>query len=158
MKNQLSIRLNAETGNKVTPFKRNPEKGYIILEERTEDYSMGWFNEEVRSCVVKGNLTLLDKIVSKPLYGRIVIREYLESEILDSDSENSIIPSEIKRYLENDKNYQSSIKRTAKDGIELTLNGDLIFRFSTYDPTGLVEDRFIDHDNDDEVAAWRSNK
>ena len=116
MKNQLSIRLNAETGNKVTPFKRNPEKGYIILEERTEDYSMAWFNEEVRSCVVKGNLTLLDKIVSKPLYGRIVIREYLESEILDSDSEDSIIPSEIKRYLENDKNYQSSIKRTARMG------------------------------------------
>jgi hypothetical protein len=115
---------------------------------------MGWANAEIRTCTLKANIELLEQIINTPLRGRIVVREYLESEIEDGD----IIPLEIQKYLENEKNYESSIKKTAKDGIELTRDGELIFRFSTYDPTGLVEDRFIDHDNNDEVKEWRSNK
>ena len=154
MKNQITIRvINAETKEKINPFKNNPKKGYIILEQSQIDYSMGWANAEIRTCTLKANIDLLEQIINTPLKGRIVIREYLESEIEDGD----IIPLEIQKYLENEKNYESSIKKTAKDGIELTRDGELIFRFSTYDPTGLVEDRFIDHDNNDEVREWRSN-
>lgn len=153
MKNQITIRVNAETKEKINPFKNNPEKGYIILEQSQIDYSMGWANAEIRTCTLKANIDLLEQIINTPLKGRIVVREYLESEIEEGD-----IPLEIQKYLENEKNYESSIKRTAKNGIELTRDGELIFRFSTYDPTGLVEDRFINHDNDDEVKEWRSNK
>ena len=153
MKNQITIRVNAETKEKINPFKDKPGKGYIILEQSEIDYSMGWANAKIRTCTLKGNIEVLEQIVNTPLRGKIVIREYLESEIEDGN-----IPLEIQKYLENEKNYESSIKRTAKDGIELTRDGELIFKFSTYDPTGLVEDRFIDHDNNDEVKEWRSNK
>jgi hypothetical protein len=154
MKNQITIRVNAETKEKINPFKNKPGKGYIILEQSQIDYSMGWANAQIRTCTLKGTIELLEQIINTPLKGKIVIREYLESEIEEGD----IIPLEIQKYLENEKNYESSVKKTAKDGIELTRDGELIFKFSTYDPTGLVEDRFIDHDNNDEVKEWRSNK
>ena len=154
MKNQITIRVNAETQEKINPFKDKPGKGYIILEQSQVDYYMGWANVEIRTCTLKGNIEVLEQIINTPLRGKIVVREYLESEI----EEGNIIPLEIQKYLENERNYESSIKKTAKDGIELTRDGELIFRFSTYDPTGLVEDRFIDHDNNDEIREWRANK
>lgn len=154
MKNQITIRVNAETQEKINPFKDKPGKGYIILEQSQVDYYMGWANVEIRTCTLKGNIEVLEQIINTPLRGKIVVREYLESEIEEGD----IIPLEIKKYLENEKNYESSIKKTAKDGIELTRDGELIFRFSTYDPTGLIGDRFIDHNNNDEIREWRSNK
>ena len=132
----------------VTAFKKNPEVGYVILEQSATDYSLGWLNEITKTHIMKGKVKLLQKLVENPLPGNLIICEYLESE----DK-----PQRIQDYLDNEKNYEAAIKRLCKDGPEFTFQGELILRITDYDPTGLLSDKTVKHDNQDEIDEWKRN-
>lgn len=146
--NPIQVRTKKDQSSPVTAFKDNKELGYIILEQSTTDYSLGWANEIVRTHIMRGKITLLEKIVKQPLVGNLIVCEYLESE----DK-----PIRIQNYLENEKNFESSIKRICQDGPELTYQGELILRVTDYDPTGLLIDKKVSHDNQDEIDEWKKN-
>ena len=66
MKSQITIRVNAETQEKINPFKDKPGKGYIILEQSQVDYYMGWANVEIRACTLKETLRCLNRLSTHP--------------------------------------------------------------------------------------------
>lgn len=153
----VQIVPNKDTSALVTPYAGNPQYGYIQLTQNFMDISGGWLRTKTKSCLVRGEVKSLSEWVrslggKNVVTGSIVTREYLESEV----------PEDVmKRYIDDSKTYEEAIasyvKRSGKDGIELTLGGERILRFSEFDGTGESSDVVVAHDNITDVAAHRES-
>jgi hypothetical protein len=158
--NNVFITVNRQSGLLVTPYKKvgvdGVLKGYVVLTEESDEISGQWLNGELKSCLMKGSMDKLQKLVNKfgktGLPGRLTVREYVKSEV----------PVELFRnYMGDDylvdfhKKAETSglMKRAGNKGVWLTLHGEPIFRFTEYDPTGLSQDVRVAHDNGAAVKA-----
>lgn len=142
----VRIVANAKSNNLVTGYKNNPEYGYIQLEQTAMSIaSNGWIREQKRVCILRAKVELLKSYVnankSLQLPGKIVIKEYLESDVPDAILET------LNQNVDYETRIATFIKRAGVDGDELTLGGERILRFSNYDSDGNDQDVLIQHDN-----------
>jgi hypothetical protein len=142
----VRIVANAKTSNLITGYKNNAEYGYIQLEQTAMSIaSNGWIRESKRVCILRAKTEQLKTFVNANktliLPGKIVIKEYLESELPDTVAES------LNKNVDYETRIATYIKRAGVDGDELTLGGERILRFSNYDPTGNEADVLIQHDN-----------
>jgi len=143
---QVRIVANAKSNNLITGYKKNPEYGYIQLEQTAMSIaSNGWIRESKRVCILRAKTEQLKAFVnankSLLLPGKIVIKEYLESDLPENVAET------LNKNVDYETRIASFIKRAGVDGDELTLGGERILRFSNYDQTGNEADTLIQHDN-----------
>ena len=143
---QVRIVANAKSGNLITGYKNNPEYAYIQLEQTAMSIaSNGWIREQKRVCILRATTEQckayinMNKTLLVP--GKIVIKEYLESELPESIAET------LNKNVDYETRIASYIKRAGVDGDELTLGGERILRFASYDPSGNDADILIQHDN-----------
>ena len=143
---QVQIVPNSKTGSVITAYQNNAEYGYIQLQQTAITVDGGWVRESKRSTLLRAKMDLLTKFVSAhkslQLPGAIVIKEYLESEV----------PQDvIAKFLNKELAYEDAIapyvKRAGSDGIELTVGGERILRFTSYDSSGSDTDVKVSHDN-----------
>lgn len=144
--NQVTIVPNSKTGSVITAYKNNPEYGYVQLQQTAITVDGGWVRESKRSTLLRAKMDLLTKFVSATkslqLPGAIVVKEFLESEV----------PQEMKdKFFNKELSYEDQIapyvKRAGQDGVELTLGGERILRFTEYDAAGSQSDIKVAHDN-----------
>lgn len=138
-----------ETGAFISNYKNNPAYGYVQLasEELKADGEV--LANSFRSCLLRAEIKLLEKFCAvysnQDLPGRIVVKEFLESEL----------PEQYKARLNKNLEYKDAIapyvKRAGKDGIELTLGGERILRFTDYDASGKDLDVFVKSDNYEKI-------
>ena len=142
----------SKDGQLITVYKNNSAYGYITLSSTEMSLaSNGWIRESKRSTLMRAETELLQKFIamnkSLALAGKIYVEEFLESQL----------PASYAERLNKNVDYETSIapyiKRAGKDGVELMLGGERILRFTSYDPTGTIEDMKIAHDNTDAVKA-----
>jgi hypothetical protein len=144
----------SKDGQLITVYKNNSAYGYITLS--SVEMSIGgdgWIRESKRSTLMRAEVKLLQRFIaankSLALAGKIYVEEFLESQL----------PASYVERLNKNVNYETSIapyiKRAGKDGIELTLGGERILRFTSYDPSGTIEDSKVAHDNTDAVKAFK---
>jgi hypothetical protein len=99
---------------------------------------------------------LLEKFVqvygkSGAIPGRIVVKEFVESEVPEN------FASRFNKNLAYEDAIAPYVKRAGKDGIELTLGGERILRFTDYDGSGNDQDIRVAHDNVGAVVEARAN-
>lgn len=144
----------SKDGQLITVYKNNSAYGYITLSSTEMSLaSNGWIRESKRSTLMRAETELLQKFIamnkSLALAGKIYVEEFLESQL----------PASYAERLNKNVDYETSIapyiKRAGKDGVELMLGGERILRFTSYDPTGTIEDMKIAHDN---TAAVKASK
>lgn len=143
---QVQIVPNSKTGSVITAYQNNAEYGYVQLQQTAITVDGGWIRESKRSTLLRAKMDLLTKFVSAhkslQLPGAIVVKEYLESEV----------PEDIAaKFFNKELAYEDAIapyvKRAGADGIELTLGGERILRFTSYDASGTDSDIKVAHDN-----------
>ena len=142
----------SKEGQLITVYKNNSAYGYITLTstELSTD-SRGWIRESKRSTLMRAEVDLLQKYIamnkSLALAGKIYVEEFLESQLPDSFVER------LNKNVDYETRIKPYVKRAGKDGVELTLGGERILRFTSYDASGTIEDSKIAHDNTDAVKA-----
>lgn len=145
----------SKEGQLITVYKNNPNYGYITMSstELSTD-ARGWIRESKRSTLMRATVDLLQKYIAENkslvVPGKIYVQEFLESEVPDSFKER------FNKNVDYETQIRPYIKRAGKDGVELTLGGERILRFTSYDPTGTIEDSKIAHDNTDAVKASKA--
>lgn len=145
----------SKEGQLITVYKNNSDYGYITLTstELSTD-SRGWIRESKRSTLMRATVDLLQKYVamnkSLTVPGKIYVEEFLESEVPDSFKER------FNKNVDYETQIRPYVKRAGKDGVELTLGGERILRFTSYDPSGTIEDSKVAHDNTDAVKASKA--
>jgi len=151
--NAVTIKA-SKTGAIVNVYKSNPSFGYIQLVSSERTIENGWVRTKSRSTLLRAEVETLNLFVAESknltLPGRIVVQEFLESELPAS------YKSRLSKTLPYEDAISSFVKRTGLDGIELTVGGERILRFTDYDATGRMQDISIMHDNVEAVAAFRS--
>jgi hypothetical protein len=157
MSNTVKIKM-SNSGSLVTPYTNSPDYGYLTLESIAIAFEGGWMREKKRSCLMRGTIETLNNFVkyvavNNVATGRIHLAEFLESEI----------PAEYEKYINKnaisrDAALDQFLKRAGNDGPCLTLGGERIVRFSTYDPTSALVDITVAHDNVDAVAEYRASQ
>jgi hypothetical protein len=143
---QVQIVPNSKTGTVITAYKNNAEYGYVQLQQTAITVDGGWVRESKRSTLLRAKMDLLTKFIgaykSLQLPGAIVVKEYLESEVPQAISE---------KFFNKELAYEDAIapyvKRAGADGIELTVGGERILRFTSYDANGSDTDVKVAHDN-----------
>jgi hypothetical protein len=145
----------SKEGQLITVYKNNSDYGYITLTstELSTD-SRGWIRESKRSTLMRATVDLLQKYIamnkSLTVAGKIYVEEFLESEVPDSFKER------FNKNVDYETQIRPYVKRAGKDGVELTLGGERILRFTSYDPSGTIEDSKVAHDNTDAVKASKA--
>lgn len=142
----VQIVVNPKSGSIITAYKSNPEFGYVQLQQSAITIaSDGWIREQKRTCLLRAEVAVLKSYVnsSKQLQvpGKIVVREYVESELPES------MRSLLNKNVPYEEAIASFVKRAGADGNELTLGGERILRFASYDPTDTQADITVQHDN-----------
>lgn len=145
----------SKDGQLITVYKNNSKYGYITLTstELSTD-SKGWIRESKRSTLMRAEVELLQKYIaankSLALAGKIYVEEFLESDLPDSYAER------LNQNVDYETRIKPFVKRAGKDGVELTLGGERILRFTAYDSSGTIEDSKIAHDNTDAVRSSKA--
>ena len=144
----------SETGALVNAYQSNPEYGYITVKSEELQLVSGSVRRRSRSALIRGevkDLTAFVKTFAKAgmLDGKIVVREFLESELPAS------YKARISTKMEWEDAIASYVKRAGQDGIECTVGGERILRFADYDPTGQEQDMFVQHDNQEAIQLTR---
>jgi hypothetical protein len=145
----------SKEGQLITVYKNNSDYGYITLTstELSTD-SRGWIRESKRSTLMRATVDLLQKYIAMnktlTVAGKIYVEEFLESEVPDSFVER------FNKNVDYETQIRPYVKRAGKDGVELTLGGERILRFTSYDPSGTIEDSKVAHDNTDAVKASKA--
>lgn len=152
--NKVTIKP-SETGSLISAYKNNPEYGYITLSSEEITTDNGWVRNKMRSALLRAQVTLLEKFVQAfgkggTIPGRIVVKEYVESEVPENYT------SRLNKNLSYEDSIASYVKRAGKDGIELTLGGERILRFTDYDGSGTQVDVVVAHDNTGAVVEARA--
>lgn len=153
--NQVSIKPSKD-GQLIQAYKNNPAYGFITLTSSQTTVGLdGWLREQTRTTLMRAETDVLDRFVKASrnlqLPGQIVVNEFVESELPDN------FRSRLNAKVPYEQSIESFIKRAGKDGVELTLGGERILRFTTYDPSGNMVDSVVAHDNGSAVAASKAS-
>jgi len=143
---QVQIIPNSKTGSVITAYQNNAEYGYVQLQQTAITVDGGWIRESKRSTLLRAKMDLLTKFISAQkslqLPGAIVVKEYVESEV-----PQDIALKFFNKELDYEDAIASYVKRAGADGIELTVGGERILRFTSYDAGGTDTDVKVSHDN-----------
>jgi hypothetical protein len=159
----------------VTPSKTQRDaskpRGYIRIEETSKSITPnGLLVKNTKSMLISGVIADLEETLAERNYkfaGCLHIEEISEDNLdnrpelknrLNIRKELKAIP--ISDYTaEEVAEYETAIakfiKRTGVDGVELRNNGNVILRFTSYDPTGTKQDSLLQYTNVEEVNAFR---
>lgn len=145
----------SENGAIINTYKSNPEYGYIQLQSEEMSVENGWVRNKVRSALLRAQTSMLEKFVqvygkNGTIPGRIVVREFVESQLPEN------FHSRLNKNLDWEEAIEPFIKRAGKDGVELTLGGERILRFTDYDASGKEQDIRVQHDNVSAVMESRT--
>jgi hypothetical protein len=131
---KVTVTANDE-GQVIVPSK-NPEFGYIRVEQKSSRMVNGWVRPENKSALIKGaveDLKALGYHQGQTLEGKIVIVESLEPVNADDPKQG--------------------IKMSGDNGIACTFEGQPIYREAYYTEDMEATDTLIAHDNVEEVRA-----
>lgn len=156
----VKVVMNKDTGLAITAYEKNPEFGFLQVEEaQVQMRSMSWVGKTRRTALIKGDVESLkvwfnENVKAGKLPGQIVVKEFQEDAVPEDIYREFIGDTEVRDYEEAVKPF---VKRAGKevDGIEavpLTIGGSRILRFSFYDESGEMEDEKVQHDNGQDVA------
>ncbi len=156
--NTVKIVPTKKSGKLVTPYESNGDYGYVQLQESSSIIDSGWLRTVNTSALLRGKIEDLENLVNsvKPHYtlsGKLVVSEFVESK-----TPENVLTRNINKDLTREDAIQNFIKKTSEDGIELTVGGERILRFTEYDPTGAGVSTRVEHDNQKEVAEWTKMK
>lgn len=131
-----------ESGALISTYKNSTTQGYVTLHSEEINAYGNVIPNSLRSVLLRAEVTLLEKFLDRfgkedQLPGRIVVKEFLESQIPDN------YMSRLNKNLDYEDSIAPFVKRNGKDRVELTLGGERILRFTEYDATGNVKDEFI---------------
>lgn len=154
MNNSVFIKPSAD-GTIINVYKSNPKFGYIQLQSEELTTENGWVRNKSRNCLLRADVSILEKFIQSfgrggSIPGRIVVREFLESELPEN------FQSRLNKSLPYEESVEPFVKRAGKDGVELTVGGERILRFTDYDASGKEMDVRIAHDNVSAVAESRA--
>jgi hypothetical protein len=135
-----------ENGAVIAAYKSNPTFGYIKVQSSELQMDGGWLRTKKRSCLIKAELEVLKGFVSmygtnKPIGGRIVVQECLESQI------PSHLESKISKKMDRETALADFIKINPTTQDVLCSQGVRILRFVDWDQTGKLTDTFVQHDS-----------
>jgi hypothetical protein len=152
--NKVKIMPN-KNGQLVTMSVKNPEWGTVRIGsiEETIDDVTGFTQEKKKSFLMKlKGQEAIDAFLEKHkdgLPGQLIIVEAVESEL----------PAEFEKLvnekIDREEAIKPYLKKSGKDGVQLTLKGERIFRYTKYDRTGKLFDTLVMHDNREEVKQAR---
>jgi hypothetical protein len=147
-----------ETGALITTFMDNTTYGYVTLNSEELNANGEVIHHSLRTALLGAKVQLLKYLVDyfskeDQLPGRIVVKEFLESQVPEKymsrlnknlSYEDSIVPF-LKGTGKSNADYPITPyeKRVGKDGVELTLGGECILRFSDFVVSGNVKDELI---------------
>jgi hypothetical protein len=153
----VKIKL-SDSGTAVHSYPNTTDFGYLKLEEIAFAFEGGWLRPRTRTALLRGIPADLDAMVrgiavTNALPGKIVVNEFLESEI-PATFENYLNKSLPTREAQLDSFY----KRAGSGGPVLCLGGERIVRFSNYDHSGALVDTTVAHDNTEAIAEFRATQ
>jgi hypothetical protein len=141
-----------KAGQMITVSKTNPEYGVVRIasSESAIDGATGFIRTVNKSFLIKDkvvNLTaFLDAYPNGTMPGKLINNEFIESNA----------PAEFSKLLNKKLSYEDAIapyvKKAGSDGPELTVQGERILRYTSYDVSGKQFDTVVSHDNVEEVA------
>ena len=120
---------------------RNPEYGYVVVQqEKVVMSTTGWVNRKIATALVKGKLEDLLIMFKnlETLPGQIVTIEQLEPL--------------------NPENLEQGMKIAGDTGVVCCVDGQPIYRTSLYTTDLTMQDKFIAHDNSDEIKSANNSK
>jgi len=130
MNNLVTVRKN-EDGTFISKTK-NPEIGFVIYEQKAVELRNGWYADKSLSALVLGPLALLESMDhSKPLAGKIIVREQLEP------------------FNEKDLTYK--LKYAGDSGIVCMQGDSAIYRTTEYTADINAQSTYIQHTNSAEI-------
>jgi hypothetical protein len=130
MNNLVTVRKN-EDGTFISKTK-NPEIGFVIYEQKAVELRNGWYADKSLSALVLGPLALLESMDhSKPLTGKIIVREQLEP------------------FNEKDLTYK--LKYAGDSGIVCMQGDSAIYRTTEFTADLNAQSTFIQHTNSAEI-------
>tara|TARA_R110001592_G_scaffold34089_3_gene117437 strand:- start:4865 stop:5386 length:522 start_codon:yes stop_codon:yes gene_type:complete len=133
MKNTVTVVLN-DDGQIIRPSK-NPDFGYILLEQVVVEIKDGWIKKNRKTTVVSGETTLLNEQLpyfQKPLLGNII-------------TEESMTPTDL-----NDPT--KDIKMGGDSGVVCMVDNQPIYRTEKFTTDLTKTSTFIKHDNGHEIS------
>ena len=135
MSNLVTVKL-SDQGEAVRVSK-NPEFGYVVLEQKAIEIKNGWMTEKVLTSIIQGKTEqLLAYDFSKPLVGKIVVQE-------------SIIPF-------NTKLPDRDLKFAGDTGVVCMVNDDPIYRITKFDFNPNAVSVYVKHTNSEEIREANS--
>jgi hypothetical protein len=130
MNNLVTVRKN-EDGTFISKTK-NPEIGFVIYEQKAVELRNGWYADKSLSALVLGPLALLESMDhSKPLVGKIIVREQLEP------------------FNEKDLTYK--LKYAGDSGIVCMQGDSPIYRTTEFTADLNAQSTYIHHSNGAEI-------
>ena len=150
----IIVNPNLKLVGDVTPFVDDPTRGWVQLEETNvhTKLRMGGLRsslvEEKKTALYDGPVDLLKanaKVWKEGIPGRIVTKEFVFSDL--PKEARKMDEEALARY----EKKAGSIE-TGGTGLNLMKNGENIYHFKLYDPTGEMQDTKVEHDNSDELS------
>lgn len=151
----VTIITDPKTGSKIRYYASNPEFAYCVMQsDKIVHRAGGFIDKQTRTTILRAKKDILQLFVNTyattPVPGQIVVREFTESEC----------PESFKSRLRSDVDYEIAVqpflKRPQDDAPYLRKDGDRILRFTDYDPDNVMQDVRVEHDNQEEIAQWRT--
>lgn len=130
----MKVKVVADAANCTVHTSKNPEFGYIKLEQVIPVFKNNWLRNEVRTALIHGSLEELiamDFKNGQELPGRIVIKESLQQ----TDSNDAT----------------RNLKYAGDTGVVCTVDDQPIYRTTYYSTNENEQDVFIQHTNTDEI-------
>jgi hypothetical protein len=144
----------------ITVFENNEDRGFVVLESNIlEVTGFGQLNNKKRTAIINGDVEDLKKLIrlkgTDDWGGRIAIIEYTENNVPDAFKSKFSYKDSTGQMVDAEEGMIKYLKKSSKDGVVLTKDGQRIVKFNIYDPTGTTEDLLVKHDNTDEVMNDR---
>lgn len=135
--------MNQRSGQLITPFEGNPEKGFVVVQSTEKQFNGGWINNRTRTSTIKGDLADLESLGLKEgeeLKGKIQVLESLEPSW--EGQEPKINPNHATVETDDDGN----VMEYGEDAV-LRVNDQPIYRNTVYTTDETAEDVFLQHTN-----------
>jgi len=141
------VNANLRIVGNVKPYTTDPLQGWIQLEEVRnlfrETVTGIRVEQKKLTAIISGPVDVLKVMVddwkANGVPGRICVTECVHSDLPQS-------------FVENTKNLDQYAKVAGDTKVPCTLDGEQIYRFSKYDPSGMMSDKLVQHDNHDAIS------
>lgn len=161
---KAKVKFMSQEGTLVNKYANSTDYGFVVL--RTEDVKFvdNRVNKSVRTCLLRGDVSVLEEIVKtnpEGLEGKIRIVEMTEPEFLNELNGNSDLSNSLRREInmkllqdDYENAISSYLKKNPQTDEVLMKDGQRILRFNFYDPTGEQPDILVAHDRVSNITPF----